>query len=106
MRRSSLGFALKAAECLRVFGDGGQKLERDKATELHVLSFVNHTYPAAAELFDNAVMRNGLPNHWAEILGLGVGQVNDSEEVGFVPLGQLTKYRHFTHNPGRKSQLV
>jgi hypothetical protein len=39
--RGSLGFALKAAECLRVFGYVvGQELEGYEATELHILGFV------------------------------------------------------------------
>jgi hypothetical protein len=28
-----------------------------------IFGFVNHTHPAAAQLVDNAVMRNGLPDH-------------------------------------------
>jgi hypothetical protein len=36
-------------------------------------------------------MRNGLPDHWAEILGLGAGQVNEGVVVGYVPQGQLRK---------------
>ena len=59
--RGSLGFALKAAECLRVFGYlVGQELEGDKATELDILGLVDHTHPAAAQLLDDAVVRDGL----------------------------------------------
>jgi hypothetical protein len=28
-----------------------------------IFGFVNYTHPAAAQLVDNAVMRNGLPDH-------------------------------------------
>ena len=56
-----LRFALKAVEGLRVFGYVvGQELQGDKAVELHVLGFVDHTHAAATELLDDAVVRNGL----------------------------------------------
>jgi hypothetical protein len=31
---------------------------------------------SAAELFENAVVRDDLPDHWAEMFGLEVGQIN------------------------------
>jgi hypothetical protein len=31
----------------------------NKPAELHILSLVDHTHPAAAELLDDAVMRDG-----------------------------------------------
>jgi hypothetical protein len=62
--RGSFGFALKAAEGLRVFGYVvGQELEGDEATELHILSLVDNTHPAAAQLLQNAVVRDGLADH-------------------------------------------
>jgi hypothetical protein len=68
-RGGSLGFALKAAERLRVFGYiVGQKLERHKATEFHILSLVDHTHAAAAEFLDNAVVRDGLADHVPNML--------------------------------------
>jgi hypothetical protein len=52
--RGSFGFALKTGECLRVFGYVlGQELEGNKATELHVFGFVNHTHSAAAQFLDD-----------------------------------------------------
>ena len=63
--RGGLRFALKAAECLRVSGYiVGKELESDKAAQLYVLSLVDHAHPAAAELFYNAVVRDGLADHW------------------------------------------
>ena len=68
-RGGGLGFALKAAESLRVFGYVvGQELESDKATEFDVLSLVDHTHAAAAELLDDAVVRDGLADHWSTML--------------------------------------
>ena len=60
----------------------GQKLERDLAAEFQVLGFIDDAHPAPAELFEDAVMRDGLSDHWAEILGGEVGQVNEVEEDG------------------------
>src|SRR5215472_1430212 len=42
----------------------------------YVFSLVNHAHTAATELFDNAVVRDRLADHRAEILGREVGQVN------------------------------
>ena len=39
--------------------------------------FVHHTHPATAQLLDDAVVRDGLANHRVEILGLGIGPVNE-----------------------------
>ena len=41
----------------------GEELERDKAAKLGVLSFIDHTHSAAAELFDDAVVRDDLVDH-------------------------------------------
>ena len=41
----------------------GQKFQRDMAAQLEVFGFVDHTHPAAAELRQNAVMRDGFPDH-------------------------------------------
>ncbi len=72
--RGSLGFALEAAECLRVFGYVvRQELKGDEATEFDILGLVDHTHPAATELLDDAVVRDRLPhklggrNHWRDV---------------------------------------
>ena len=62
-----------------------------------VLGFVDHTHPAAAQLLDDAVVRDGLANHWAEILGPGLGQVNEGVEVGGGPERQLAINPHYAH---------
>jgi len=38
--------------------------------------------PTAAEFLDDAVVQNGPADHWADILGPEVGQVNESAGVG------------------------
>ena len=56
-----LGFALKAGECLWVTGNFlGQELKGDEAMQPSVLSFVDNTHAAAAQLLDDAVVRDGL----------------------------------------------
>ena len=83
--RGSFGLALEAAESLRVLRDlVGQELEGDKATQLHILGFIDHSHPTTAQLLDDAVVRNGLADHWAEMLGLQVGQVNAGRGFGGV----------------------
>jgi hypothetical protein len=57
----SLCFTLEAAQGLSVFCYlVGQELERDEATELHILGLVHHTHPAATQFLDDAVVRDGL----------------------------------------------
>ena len=59
-----LRFALEAAKRLRVAGHFvGQELQGDEAMEASVFGLVDDAHPAAAELFDDAVMRNGLADH-------------------------------------------
>jgi hypothetical protein len=85
-----LCLALEAGKSLCVLGYVvKQELECNEAMQLHVLSLVDHTHPAAAQLLDEAVVRDGLPDHWAEMLGLEVGQVNESVKVGRATKGQF-----------------
>jgi len=39
---------------------------RGLAVQLYVLGLVDHTHPAASELFDNTVVRDGLADHSAQ----------------------------------------
>jgi hypothetical protein len=41
----------------------GQKLQGDKPVQVDVLSLVHHTHAATAQLFDYAVVRDGLADH-------------------------------------------
>jgi hypothetical protein len=64
-------FPAESFKRLRVISDiFGQELQRDEAAEFSVLSLVDNSHAAAAEFLDDAVMRDHLPDHWAEILGL------------------------------------
>jgi hypothetical protein len=78
-RRRSARFALKTVERLTIFGEFfGQKLEGDETAELGVLGPVDHAHAAAAESFDDAVVRDGLADHWRESYVRQTGQVNES----------------------------
>ena len=59
--RSRLRLALKPRQRLGIFGHViRQKLQRDEAVQAGILSLVHHTHTAAAQLLDDAVVRNGL----------------------------------------------
>ncbi len=62
--RRSPSFASKTLERLQVPGKlVRQKLQRDKPPQLSVFGLVNDTHAAAAQFFDNAVMRDVLVDH-------------------------------------------
>src|SRR5215472_16452561 len=60
-------FPAKSLEGLRILSDIVRKeFQSDKAAEFGVFCFVNHTHPTATELFQDAVVRDCLPNHGRE----------------------------------------
>src|SRR5690348_9123460 len=62
--RGSTSFPAKSFKRLRIFGQFiGQKLQRDEAAKLGVLSLIDHTHPAAAELFEDVVVGDCLADH-------------------------------------------
>ena len=52
-------------ECAQILPEGARDrhhqaaLQGDKAMQLHILGLVDHAHPAATELLDDAVMRDG-----------------------------------------------
>ena len=57
-------FALKTLQSLAVLGKMfGEELQGDEPAELGVLGLVHHTHPAATQLLEDAVMRNGSAYH-------------------------------------------
>ena len=80
--RRGARFSAKAFQGLRVFCNIlRQELQSDKATEFDVLGLVDHTHPATAQLLDDAVVRDGLADHWRKILCCQREQVNESRGV-------------------------
>jgi hypothetical protein len=62
--RSRPRFPTKSFQRLRVISHIiGKELQSDEASKMGVLGLVNHTHPAPAEFFDDAVVRNRLPDH-------------------------------------------
>src|SRR6266853_3994257 len=55
----------EALECLLVARQLiRQEFEGDEATECGVLGLVDHTHAAATKFLDDAVVRDGLADHW------------------------------------------
>ena len=60
-----------------------QEFEGNEPPEPDILGLVGNTHPATAELFDDAVVGDGLPDqrrgvrHLADMLGCVQGQVNE-----------------------------
>jgi len=85
-RRSSLCLSLETRQSLRVFGNHiRQELQSHEAVELDVFGLVKHTHPAAAELFEDAVVRNGLAYHGRETLSLMTNVRTLSESKSMKP---------------------
>jgi hypothetical protein len=79
-RRRRLRLALKPAERLGIARHiVGKKLQSDKAPQPRVLGLINDAHAAAAQLLDNAVVRNGSPDHSGQILGRRIRQVNEPQ---------------------------
>ena len=59
-----LGFTLKAGEGLRVTGNLlWQEFEGDETMQPRVFRLIDHAHAAAAEPFDNTVVRDSLVDH-------------------------------------------
>jgi hypothetical protein len=59
-----LGFTLKAGECLRITGNFfRQELQGNKTMQPGIFRFVDHPHAPAAQLLDDAVVRDGLVDH-------------------------------------------
>ena len=58
---------------------GRQEFERCHALQAGIFNFVNDAHPAAAQLLDYAVVRNGFADHWSRSYVPGNCQVNESD---------------------------
>jgi hypothetical protein len=87
-----LRFALKTSQCLRVASNFiGQELEGYKTMEPGVFRLVHNTHAATSEFLDDAIVRDGLADHWPEMVRLLTGQVNESRGVGAISKGWLAQ---------------
>src|SRR6185436_18727395 len=60
-RRGGPGFTLKAAQGLGITRQiAGDELERHRTVQARIFGFVHHAHPAAAELLEDAVVRERL----------------------------------------------
>ena len=63
-RRGGSRFTFESFQRLRIAREFfRQELQRDVATELEVFRFVHHAHAAAPELFQDAIVGDGLPDH-------------------------------------------
>jgi len=63
-RGCGFGFPLETAQSLRVVGEiVWKKLQGNESAELKVFRFVDYPHAASADLFDDAVVRDGLADH-------------------------------------------
>jgi hypothetical protein len=81
---SGLCFTLETGQSLRIPGQIiGKEFEGDKPMQASVFRLVDHAHAPTTELFDDAVVGNGLPDegrgvrHLADMLGGGQKQVNE-----------------------------
>jgi hypothetical protein len=59
----------------------GQEFESDKATKVGVLGLIDHAHPTAAELLHDAVVRDGLADHWRESYVCEIGKSMKAVEL-------------------------
>ncbi len=98
---SSTRLAAKSFERLWVMSNFvRQEFQCNETLKLGVLGFVDDTHSTTAKLFDDAVVRDSLANHWAEMLGPVIGQVTEGKQVAWMwavnwrKLALSLMYRH------------
>jgi len=95
--RSCTCFAAETFQCVWILRQIlGEKLQRDEAPKLSVLSLLDHAH-AAAEFLDNAIARNGLASHQkilgfrgASSYGRGIRQSTKASTRGSWPIAILS----------------
>ncbi len=84
--RSGPGFAAKALQRLGIVGHFvGQKLQSHEAAKHEVFGLVHHAHAPAAQLFQDAIVRDGLTDHRRDhavdaMVGAAGKQVNPAED--------------------------
>ncbi len=91
-RGSGLGLALKTSQGLRVTGDlVRQEFQGHKTVQPGVFGLVNDAHAAATELLDNAVVRDGLADHWRESYVRETSKSMKAVELAAVQQGRWRK---------------
>ena len=68
--RGGPGLAVEALERLGILRDVfGEEFEGNEATEGRVFGLIDNAHTAAANFFEDAIVRNSLPDHWSVIVG-------------------------------------
>ena len=79
--RCGAGLAFEPLQGLTIFGKFlRQELQRNVAAEFEIFRFVHHTHAAATELFQDAIVRDGLVDHRKFIFPGGTRRFNSSNQ--------------------------
>src|ERR1700690_1466020 len=91
-RGCGLRFALKTGQGLRIAGNVfRQEFKCDKTMKPRVLGFVDHAHATAPEFLDNAVVRDGLADHWRESYVGDTGKSKKGFELALCQKGRSRK---------------
>src|SRR5882762_4463399 len=83
--RGRLRLPLKASQCLGILDDIiGEKFQGDKSAQSYILGPIDDTHSPSAKLLNDAVMRNGLADHWRESYVCETGKSMKAVELGGV----------------------
>src|SRR6202049_4716408 len=92
--RCCAGLPAEAFQNLRVLGNVvRQKFQGDETTEHRILGLVDDTHAPAAQLLDDAVVRDGLADHWRESYVCETGKSMKAVELALSQKGCLAKNR-------------
>ena len=68
--RGRTRFTVETLERLGILRDViGEKFEGDEAAKSRVFGLIDHAHATAANFFEDAIVRNRLPDHWSVIVG-------------------------------------
>ena len=76
-----------------------QEFKRHEAAEPEVFGFIHHPHPAAADLLQDAVVRDGLADHAHEFYGGRVGKSMKAVELALPHDSCAIVVLHFTLRP-------
>src|SRR5713101_744216 len=90
--RCCAGLPAEAFQNLRVLGNVvRQKFQGDETTEHRILGLVDDTHAPAVQLLDDAVVRDGLADHWRESYVCETGKSMKAVDLAVSQKGCLAK---------------